>query len=102
MGKYTLLFNTEILLETPRSPLQIAMQVEKEEKEVKAAKVTRLEVLQYDRNSKAELIEEKQKAYMTENRSSFANLIQKSKDGREKTVSQENDLNNPKPETKLE
>jgi len=76
--------------------------VEKEEKEEKAAKVTRLEVLQYDRNSKTELIEEKQKAYMTENRSSFANLIQKSKDRREKTINQENTVNPPKPETKLE
>ena len=33
LQKYTLLFNTEILLDSPRSPLQIAMQVEKEEKE---------------------------------------------------------------------
>merc|ERR1719215_2215025 len=54
LQKYTLLFNTEILLEKPRSPLQIAMQVDKEEKEEKAAKVVRLEVLQYDRNSKKE------------------------------------------------
>ena len=48
--------------------------------------------MQFDRNSKKEEIEEKQKAYLTENSSSFANLVKESKERRAKkeTAIQEN------------
>ena len=84
LQKYTLLYNTEILLDNPKSPLLISMQVDKEEKEERAGKVDRPDILQYDRNTDKEVIEAKQKSYLLENKSNFADLVKK---GREQKLS---------------
>jgi len=79
LQKYTLLYNAEILLDQPKSKLQIAMQVEKEEKEERSGKITRPEVLQFDRNTDKVEIENKQRTYLKDNKSSFADLVAQSK-----------------------
>ena len=79
LKKYTLLFNDNVASVSPKSPLELKMQVEKEEMEEKAAKVARPEVLHYDRNSSQKEIEEKQKTYMRKNKDSFSLLKQKIK-----------------------
>ena len=60
------------------------MQVEKEEREEKCARVARPEVLHYDRNTNKEEIELKQKTYLKENKDSFTSLKQKVRINNEK------------------
>ena len=86
LQKYTLLYNTEILLDHPKSPLLISMQVDREEKEERAGKVDRPDILQYDRNTDKEVIEAKQKSYLLENKSNFADLVKKGRDQKLKRI----------------
>ena len=84
LKKYTLLYNNNVASENPKSPLELRMQVEKEEREEKCARVARPEVLHYDRNTNKEEIELKQKTYLKENKDSFTSLKQKVRINNEK------------------
>ena len=55
------------------------LQVEKEEKEERSGKISRPEVLQFDRNTDKVEIENKQRTYLKDNKSSFADLVRQSK-----------------------
>ena len=75
LQKYTLLYNTESQLDNPKSKLEIVMQVEREEKEEKAGKVPTPSLLQFDRKTESEVIEQKQKQYLKENKDTFNDMI---------------------------
>eukprot|EP00092_Neocalanus_flemingeri_P018632 GFUD01020177.1.p1 GENE.GFUD01020177.1~~GFUD01020177.1.p1 ORF type:complete len:780 (+),score=229.16 GFUD01020177.1:45-2384(+) len=80
LQKYTLLYNTESQLDKPRSRMEIVMQVEREEKEEKTGKYSTPALLRFDRNTEGEVIEQKQRLYMKENKDTFADMIKKVKE----------------------
>ena len=57
----------------------VLLQVEREEKEERSGKISRPEVLQFDRNTDKVEIENKQRTYLKDNKSSFADLVRQSK-----------------------
>ena len=80
MKKYTLLYNTESQLDSPKSKLEIVMQVEREEKEEKAGKMPTPALLQFDRKTDSAVIEQKQKQYLKENKDTFNDMVNQVKE----------------------
>jgi len=87
LQKYTLLYNTESQLEKPRSKMMILMQVEREEKEEKAGKFTTPALLQFDRKTESDVIEQKQKQYLKENKDTFTDMIKQVRERNKKKKS---------------
>jgi hypothetical protein len=82
--RFTVLWNSQCDSENPMTRVQIIKQLKREEQNLSEAAAvpspTTASFLNYDRNTRPEIIESKQKAYIQKNKSQFAQLVQQLKE----------------------